>query len=181
MSTLDDAALINRCLEGDTGAFGELIDRYQRPLYNTALRMTGDSDEASDITQETFMKVYESLNEYRPEHKFFSWIYRILINETINHLKRRKQIQVLDDEIVSRGRLPDEEYEANMRSACFERALRELSFDYRMVVVLRYFNDMSYLEISEMLSLPEKTVKSRLYSARQNLGAILDRMGVVSL
>lgn len=178
MPTPDDATLIKQCLAGDTEAFGELIERYQKPLYNTALRMTGDAEEARDITQECFLKAYQRLSDYRPEHKFFSWIYRILLNDSINHLKQRKKVHGIEAEVASRAKLPDEEYDANRLSAVIEKALRELSFEHRMVIVLRYFNDMSYHEMSEVLALPEKTVKSRLYSARQLLGSSLERIGV---
>lgn len=179
MSTPDDAALIRMCLEGDTGAFDGLVDRYQRPLYNTALRMTGDTEAARDITQDTFVKAFERLREYKPEHKFFSWIYRILVNDTLNHLKQRKLTQGLDADYVSHEQLPDEEFDAQRRSELIEHALRALSFEQRVVIVMRHFNDMSYLEMSTILSLPEKTVKSRLYSARQNLAEMLSRMGVM--
>lgn len=158
-----------------------MIDRYQGPLFNTALRMTGDKEEAADLTQNAFLKAYERLGEYRTDHKFFSWIYRILVNETINALKQRRQTQTIEVEITSPNKLPDEEFDARRLSTRIERALRELSFEHRLVIVLRYFNDMSYHEMSEILTLPEKTVKSRLYSARQNLGALLDRMGVATL
>lgn len=180
MSTPDDAAVIRMCLEGDSNAFGILIDRYQRALYNTALRMTGDTEEAADISQETFVKAYQRLNEYRPEHKFFSWIYRILVNDTLNRLKQRNKTEAIETEITSSERLPDEQFDAKRQSNRIEIALRELAFDQRIVIVLRYFNDMSYQEMSAILSLPEKTVKSRLYSARQNLAALLTRMGVVA-
>jgi RNA polymerase sigma-70 factor (ECF subfamily) len=180
MSTPDDAAVIKMCLEGDSNAFGILIDRYQQPLYNTALRMTGDPEEAADISQETFVKAYQKLNEYRPDHKFFSWIYRILVNDTLNRLKQRNKTQGIEHEITSDERLPDEQFDAKRQSSRIESALRELAFDQRIVVVLLYFNDMSYQEMSVLLSVPEKTVKSRLYSARQNLASLLTRMGVVT-
>lgn len=180
MATPDDAAVIRMCLEGDSNAFGMLIDRYERALYNTALRMTGDTEEAADILQETFVKAYERLNEYRPEHKFFSWIYRILVNDTLNRLKQRSKIQDTEAELSSNEKMPDEQFDAKRQNARIEVALRELAFDQRIVIVLRYFNDMSYQEMSAILSLPEKTVKSRLYSARQNLAALLTRMGVVA-
>jgi RNA polymerase sigma-70 factor (ECF subfamily) len=179
MSTPDDAAVIRRCLEGDSNAFGILIDRYQKALFNTALRMTGDTEEAADISQETFVKAYQRLSEYRPEYKFFSWIYRILINDTLNRIKQRSKTQLIETEISSDDRLPDEQFDAKRQSIRIESALRELAFDQRIVIVLRYFNDMSYQEMSAILSLPEKTVKSRLYSARQNLASLLTRMGVV--
>lgn len=166
-------------MDGHSEAFDGLVDRYQRPLYNTALRMTGDSEEARDITQEAFVKAYERLSEYKPEHKFFSWVYRILINDTLNHLKQRKLTQGLDADYISQERLPDEEFDARRRSELIEHALRALSFEQRIVIVMRHFNDMSYLEMSTILSLPEKTVKSRLYSARQNLAALLSQMGAM--
>lgn len=178
MSAHDDAAVIAMCLQGDTDAYGELVDRYQRALYNTALRMTGDGEAARDITQDTFVKAFERLREYRPEHKFFSWIYRIMINDVLNLLKQRKLTQGLETEIVSERVAPDVEFDNKRQSERIESALRELSFDQRLVIVLRYFNDMSYQEISVILSLPEKTVKSRLYSARQNLATLLTQMGV---
>lgn len=181
MSTLDDAVLVRQCLGGDSAAFDTLVDRYQRPLYNTALRMTGDSEEARDITQNAFIKAYERLCDYRPEHKFFSWIYRILINDALNHLKQRKLTQGLDAEIASHQRPPDEEFDARRQSARIETALRELSFEQRVVIVMRYFNDMSYIEMGTILSLPEKTVKSRLYSARQNLATLLSQMGAMPI
>lgn len=180
MSTPDDAAVIRRCLEGDSNAFGILIDRYQKTLFNTALRMTGDTEEAADISQEAFVKAYQRLREYRPEHKFFSWIYRILVNDTLNRLKQRSKTQTIETEFTSDDRLPDEQFDAKRQSSRIESALRELAFDQRIVIVLRYFNDMTYQEMSAILSLPEKTVKSRLYSARQNLASLLTRMGVVT-
>lgn len=180
MSTPDDASVIRMCLEGDSNAFGILIDRYQRALFNTALRMTGDSEEAADISQETFVKAYQRLREYRPEHKFFSWIYRILVNDTLNRLKQRNKTQSIETDVTSDDRLPDEQFDAKRQSSRIESALRALAFDQRIVIVLRYFNDMTYQEMSAILSLPEKTVKSRLYSARQNLASLLTRMGVVS-
>ncbi len=178
MSTHDDADVIARCLQGDSEAYGELVDRYQKALYNTAFRMTGDTELARDITQETFVKAFERLREYRPEHKFFSWIYRIMLNDALNQLKQRRLTQVIETEIISERAAPDEEFDNKRQSERIERALRELAFDQRLVIVLRYFNDMSYQEMSVILSLPEKTVKSRLYSARQNLAVLLTQMGV---
>ena len=101
MSDSEDRSLIRRCLRGDTEAFGRLIDRYQGPLFNTALRITGDCEEAKDITQTIFIKAYEKLSSYKPEHKFFSWIYRMLINESINSVNRIKHIRGLDPNLLS--------------------------------------------------------------------------------
>jgi RNA polymerase sigma-70 factor (ECF subfamily) len=181
MTSRDDAQLVRLCRQGDAAAYGELIDRYQKPLFNTALRMTGDHEEARDITQSAFVKAYERLDSFNPEFKFFSWIYRILLNESLNTLKQRRQNADIDPDQLAHNRTPEGEYEAQKLSAEIDAALRSLALEYRVVIVLRHFNEMSYDEMSEILSIPAKTVKSRLYTARQNLAAILERMGVVSL
>lgn len=177
----DDAQLVRLCRDGDAAAFGELIDRYQKTLFNTALRITSDYEEARDITQSTFVKAYERLDSFNPEFKFFSWIYRILLNEALNALKQRRQNADVDPEQLAHDRTPERDFEAHKLSAKIDTALRALSLEYRVVIVLRHFNEMSYDEMSEILSIPAKTVKSRLYTARQNLAAILAEMGVVSL
>jgi RNA polymerase sigma-70 factor (ECF subfamily) len=103
-----------------------------------------------------------------------------LVNDTLNRLKQRSRIQETETDIATNEKPPDEQFDAKRQSDRIEVALRDLAFDQRIVIVLRYFNDMSYQEMSAILSLPEKTVKSRLYSARQNLAALLTRMGVVA-
>ncbi|MDX1555360.1 MAG: sigma-70 family RNA polymerase sigma factor, partial [Xanthomonadales bacterium] len=92
-----DQALIERCQRGDRRALEELLQQYQRPVFNVALRMLGNSDDAADITQTVFLKAFENLDHYNPEHKFFSWIYRIAINESINQINREKRTEPLDD------------------------------------------------------------------------------------
>jgi len=176
----DDAAVVRRCLDGDTAAFAALVDRYQKPLFNTALRMTGNYEEAQDIAQTVFVKAYMKLDTYRAEHKFFSWIYRMLVNESISALKQRKYTQAVDPDQIVGGKTPEEERHINEVNNNIQKALVELNFDYRLVIVLRYFNDMSYSEMSHVLDIPEKTVKSRLYTARQRLAEILQRKGIVS-
>jgi RNA polymerase sigma-70 factor (ECF subfamily) len=180
MSEMDDAAVVRQCLEGNTALFGTLIDRYQKPLFNTALRMTGDYEEARDIAQTVFVKAYMKLDTYRAEHKFFSWIYRMLVNESIGYLKQRKNYQALSPDILSDGKTPEEEHQSHEVSNTIQEALIELQFDYRLVIVLRYFNDMTYSEMSQVLEIPEKTVKSRLYSARQLLAKSLQQKGIES-
>ena len=180
MIECDDAALVRQCLEGDTVAFEALVDRYQKPLFNTALRMTGDFEEAKDITQTVFVKVFEKLNTYKPRHKLFSWIYRMLVNESINFLNRRDHYQGLDLNLVSENKTPEEQHQANELSDKIQNALIELQFDYRMVILLRYFNGMSYKEMSYILSAHEKTIKSRLYTARRLLADILQKRGIVA-
>lgn len=179
MSDRDDRNLIRRCLQGDTDAFGLLIDRYQGLLFNTALRMTGDYEEAKDITQNTFVKAYERLNTYKPEHKFFSWIYRMLVNDSINSLKRSRIHQALNPALASTKPTPDEFYRQSEENLRVQRALIQLPFDSRMVIVLHYFNDMPYQEMGDILNLDTRTVKSRLYTARHRLAVILGEKGIM--
>lgn len=173
-----EEALLDRCLEGDGGAFGRLIDRYQRVLFNVSLRMVGNREDASDITQTVFLKAWQAMGTFDRRHKFFSWIYRIMMNETLNHLSKRKRTEPLDEAMVSDGSGPDEDCARQRLRESIQSALLELSPDYRQVIVLRHFAELSYEEMSGVLRIPEKTVKSRLHTARQLLSDILPRHGI---
>jgi len=173
-----EEALLGRCLEGDGGAFGELIDRYQRVLFNVSLRMVGNREDALDITQTVFLKAWQAMGTFDRRHKFFSWIYRIMMNETLNHLSKRKRTEPLDETLVSDGSGPDEDCSRQRLRDLVQAALLELSPDYRQVIVLRHFAELSYEEMSGVLRIPEKTVKSRLHTARQLLSGILPRHGI---
>jgi len=164
-----DAKLVEDCRKGDTRAFEMLIGKYQKPVFNAALRMLGDRDDAADVAQTAFLKVFERLDTYNPDYRFYSWLYRIVINESIDVLNRRKRTTELDE-----GRLPDENtperaIRQSQLSARMQDALMTISADYRTVIVLKHFMDCTYQEISRILEIPEKTVKSRLFTARQLL------------
>lgn len=169
MSNSRDQALIKRCQRGDRRALEELLETYQRPVFNAAFRMLGNADDASDVTQTVFLKVFERLDRYDPAYKFFSWIYRIAINESINQVKRGRRETELDESQPSAERGPAEEVQLDDDSRRVQDALMTLQEDYRMVIVLRHFSELTYREISEVLHIPEITVKSRLYTARQIL------------
>jgi len=173
--------LLDRCLEGDGGAFGQLIDRYQRVLFNVSLRMVGNREDARDITQSVFLKAYENLGKFDRRHKFFSWVYRIMINESLNHLHKVRRMEPLDESLQSGGSGPEEECARHRLHDSIQAALLELSPDYRQVIVLRHFVQLSYLEMSGVLEVSEKTVKSRLHTARQLLGTIFSKRGIVRL
>jgi RNA polymerase sigma-70 factor (ECF subfamily) len=173
-----DQALIKRCQRGDGKALEELLGLYERPVYNAAYRILGNPDDAADATQVVFMKAFEHLGQYDPKYKFFSWIYRIAVNEAINQLKRGRYQQPLDDTEVATTRGPDATVEADDLSREIQDGLMGLTQDYRTVVVLRHFSECSYRQISEILKIPEKTVKSRLYSARQLMKDALQARGV---
>ena len=168
MVDTDDAAVAARCLAGDANAFEAIVTRYQRGLFNVALRMLGNYEDARDATQAAFIKAYEHLDTFDREQRFFSWLYRILKNECLNVLRGRRP-----SEAVSLGLQAadgEDPVEVRERHQAVQGALMALTVEYREVVVLRHFTDLSYDEIAATLGIPAKTVKSRLYSARQQLG-----------
>ena len=164
---------MQRCLEGDQGAAGALVDRYQQRLFNVALRMLGTVQDAEDVTQTVFLNAFTKLRTYDPKYRFFSWIYRMAVNESLNALKRRKPIVTLEHEIglQSSGAAADGAAEAADRLG---KALQTLKPDDRAVVVLKHFVSFSYQEIADVLEIPVQTVKSRLFTARERLRLALD-------
>jgi RNA polymerase sigma-70 factor (ECF subfamily) len=180
MSETEDVKLVKACLEGDTKAFGRLIDKYEKPLFNAALRIAGDYDDARDITQAAFISAYENLRDFNPEYKFFSWIYRMVVNEAINFANRKKSRTQLDPEMASDYKTPEDEHHENELCESVELAVAELPLDYRLVIIFRHWADLPYRDIGFVLDIPEKTVKSRLYSARRMLGKIMSRNGLVT-
>lgn len=169
----DDRLIVKLVLDGDVDAFGVLVERYQRPLFNAALRMVGDADEAKDVVQTAFVRAYDKLDSYKPQYKFFSWVYRIMVNRSLNVLAQRKPYEPLDSAIVSRAPSPEQEAEAADLEAQVQEALLQIAPHYREVIVLRHFLDLSYREMAEALDVPEKTVKSRLFTARRLLSGLL--------
>lgn len=172
--SLDDARIVRQCLDGDGAAFAALVDRYQGVLYNVAHRMLGNEEDARDAAQNAFIKAYEKLATYDPDRRFFSWLYRILTNECLN-VRRRPAMLALgaDTEAAAdRHKAPDG-VEAAERRRDVKRAILSLPPAYREVIVLRHFGSLSYEEMSDAIGVPVKTVKSRLYSARQQLAGAL--------
>jgi len=173
----DDATLVRRCLEGDRDAFEELVVRYQKPVFNAALRMLHEPADAMDVAQTTFLRAYEHLAKYDPRFKFYSWIYRIAINESLDALAARKPFEEIDDQTADESADPDREILGEQARRALEAALMRMTPELRTVIVLRHFLQLSYEEMGETLQLPSKTVKSRLYSARQLLHGQLIRCG----
>jgi RNA polymerase sigma-70 factor, ECF subfamily len=167
-----DRALVRRYLDGDNRAAAELVDRHQKAMFNLAYRMLGNVQDAEDVTQTVFCNAFVNMQSYDPKYRFFSWIYRMAVNESLNQLKRRKPITTLDKhaEIPVQGSASDDTTEAEERVGM---ALRDLKPDDRTVVVLRHFLSLSYEEIAEVLEVPARTVKSRLFTARDRLRLIL--------
>jgi RNA polymerase sigma-70 factor (ECF subfamily) len=170
----DDVALVQRSLGGDQRAFELLVERHQRGLFTVAARMLGNRDDAADATQNAFVRVYQHLGSYDPRHRFYSWIYRILVNECLNVLRGRRNANEPAESQIDPSAGPLEALQASERREQVQRALLSLQPELRAVIVLRHYAGLSYDEIGEALSgLPVKTVKSRLYTARQRLGELL--------
>jgi len=168
-----DEALVARCLGGETEAFESIVRRYQRVLFNAGYRLLGDREDARDVAQAALVKAYEKLGSFDPRYRFFSWIYRIAVNEALNTRDRRRPSAPLAADLPDAGRGPEAAIDARERSDSVQAALLRLGAEDREVIVLRHFAEMSYAEIGEALGLAEKTVKSRLHEARQRLGRML--------
>jgi len=171
-----DQILLERYRHGDREAFAAIVVRYQRPIYNAAWWVLRNADDARDVAQIVFMKVAERLDEYDPRYRFFSWIYRIAVNEALNVLRRNDREEPLDEAVEMAGPDGDDperrlsEAETNGR---IRNAVMTMSANDRTVLMLRHFSELSYQEIAGILDVDEKTVKSRLFEARQRLRGIL--------
>src|SRR2546423_9383821 len=171
-----DLVLVERCRTGDWSAFTELVIRYQRPIYNAAFWILRKPEDANDIAQAVFLRIAERLDEYDPRFKFFSWIYRIAVNESLNLLRRNAREDALDDDgdlAAPESGDPERQAGAAEVTRRIRSALTKLTPNDRVVLTLRHFSECSYEEIGQILDLNQKTVKSRLFEARQRLRALL--------
>lgn len=169
-----DAQLVARCVAGDVQAFEPLVLRYQRPLFNVAWRLLGNPEDARDVVQGALVKAWQKLASFDPRYRFFSWVYRIVVNEALNHRARRPAVAPLADDLRAPGTGPEAALHTRERALALHAALLDLSDHDRQVIVLRHFGELSYAEIGESLELDEKTVKSRLHEARRRLGKMLN-------
>jgi RNA polymerase sigma-70 factor (ECF subfamily) len=189
-NTLADGELVLTAVSGREAAFEELVRRYQRPIASYVYRMVGDYDAALDLTQEVFIKVYNSLSRYRSEFKFSTWIYKIAHNTAIDHLRRhtvRDQIMTTGGDgtrseiaVESRRLTPEQESEREERRSEIESVVQSLPAAYRELIVLRHSHDLSYDEIAEVTGLPLGTVKNRLFRAREAMRDLLVPRGITS-
>jgi RNA polymerase sigma-70 factor (ECF subfamily) len=187
-NTLADGELVLTAVSGREAAFEELVRRYQRPIASYVYRMVGDYDAALDLTQEVFIKVYNSLSRYRSEFKFSTWIYKIAHNPAIDHLRRhtvRDQIMTTGGDgtrseiaVESRRLTPEQESEREERRSEIESVVQSLPAAYRELIVLRHSHDLSYDEIAEVTGLPLGTVKNRLFRAREAMRDLLVPRGI---
>jgi RNA polymerase sigma-70 factor, ECF subfamily len=172
-----DEALIARCRNGDGEGFAALVSRYERPVFNLAFRMLGDREDARDVAQTAFLKALENLHRFDPQYRFFSWLYRIAMNEALDLIGRRGRqteltdVHAADDDLLADATAAD-------LGARVRGALGDLSPEHRAVLVLRHYQELSYEEIGTVLELPDATVKSRLFEARERLRVRLAGAGV---
>lgn len=176
MATVD-TQLVSQVRQGDRKAFAMLVARYEKPIFNAAYRMMNDADDAADVTQIAFTRAFEKIHTYDPSYKFFNWLYRITVNESLNTINRRKRRRTFEYDPPATPPTPDEDYKLNEMGRLLHTALQAMSFDHRVVIVLKHLMMLSYGEIAQILEIPEKTVKSRLYTARQVLRRQLQSQG----
>lgn len=169
---------IDRARRGDKLAFSQLVQAYQRPVYNLTYRMLGDSEEAEDAAQETFLRAYASLKQYNPEHKFSTWLFSIANHHCIDRLRKRRgnSVSIDDNSVLENltGDAPQPEHAAvaNERRVEVQHLLGRLEPEYRTPLILRYWEDYSYEEIAEVMQLSIPAVKSRLFRARQQMAEL---------
>ncbi|MFM1650607.1 RNA polymerase sigma factor [Brevibacillus sp. B_LB10_24] len=167
---LEEQELIVQILQGNQQAYAQIIDRYKSRLYAVLIKMVGQPQDAQDMLQEVFIKIYYKLNEYSPTGKFSAWIYRIAINHCLDELRRRKRelpnIPISDSD-HPHDDTPEKLYLEKEQAAAFQKILLSLPEDYRIVLLLRHSEQLSYREISETLMIPVNTVQVRLHRARK--------------
>ena len=175
-----DAMLVRACLAGDSTAYEVLVHRYSGPLFNAAYRITHSREDAVDATQNAFLKGYERLHTFNFAHRFFSWIYRIAVNEALDIAGRRRRDAGLELDAPPPAPDPAARYAEQERTRLLEQALLELKPRERAIIVLKHVQGMSYAEIAETLQIPEKRVKSRLFEARERLRQVMRQRGWLS-
>jgi RNA polymerase sigma-70 factor (ECF subfamily) len=163
-------------MRGDQGAFGDLVRAYQSAVYNLCYRMLGERGEAEDAAQEAFLRAYAHLDRYDGDRSFRTWVLSIASNHCIDRLRKRRLTWLSLDEslpphpaLASDAEEPEDAVIHTERNQAIQAMLAELTPEYRAAVVLRYWYDMSYTEIAEMLMTTESAIKSRLFRARQVL------------
>lgn len=185
---MTEQELVHSAQKGDTSAFGQLVEAHQSKIYSLCYRMTGNAEDAADLTQEVFLSAWRSLSRFQEQSSFGTWVYRMATNASIDFLRREKRRQVLsmtmeEDSEERQAQVPDERYsphrlleQKEARQAVVD-ALAALSPEHRQVLVLREMEGLSYQEVGQLLDLEEGTVKSRIARARLALRDFLIKSG----
>ena len=189
MTREEESRIVQKVLKGDVNAFETLVLAYEKSVYNIALRMTGNPEDASDMTQEAFIKAYNSLQSFRGDSKFSVWIYRIATNVCLDFLRSRSRkptvsLSVEDKDgdeveldVADESQSPEQLLDRQMTRESVRRGLETLTPEYRQILLLREIQGLSYDEISQCLGLEVGTVKSRIFRARKKLCAFLIQDG----
>ena len=182
----DDRRLIAECLNGRRDSFGELVSRYQARLYNAAVRLVDNLEDAADVVQDAFLNAYQSLRSFKGDSEFYTWLYRIAFNTAISLKRKQRTALSLDSPLAHhQGIEPDDHSEAARPGSAMERgedealvhtALAQLSDEHRDVLVMKEIDGMKYEEIAEILGVPIGTIRSRLHRARLELRDVLVRL-----
>lgn len=192
MTREQEAAIVRKVLGGDANAFETLVLEYEKNVYNIALRMTGNSEDAADMTQEAFIKAYNSLQSFRGDSKFSVWLYRIVSNVCLDFLRSKNRrptvsLSVVDDDgedaqldVADESQSPELLLDRKLTRDSVRRGLDSLPPDYRQILLLREIQGLSYDEIAQALSLEVGTVKSRIFRARKRLCTFLIDDGNIS-
>ena len=184
MTVFFENEIIRSVLRGNVNDFEKLVTAYEKNVYNIALRMVGDPDDAADMTQETFIKAYRALSGFRGDSKFSSWLYRIASNVCLDFLRSRSRhpqvsLSTVDEDDRATFELPDmrqnpeEQLMKKLGMEAVRRGLEQLPEQQRQILVLRELGGLSYAELAQTLGLEEGTVKSRIFRARKRLCALL--------
>lgn len=184
MTVLFENEIIRSVLRGNVNDFEKLVTAYEKNVYNIALKMVGDPDDAADMTQETFIKAYRALSGFRGDSKFSSWLYRIASNVCLDFLRSRSRhpqvsLSTVDEDDRATFELPDmrqnpeEQLMKKLGMEAVRRGLEQLPEQQRQILVLRELGGLSYAELAQTLGLEEGTVKSRIFRARKRLCALL--------
>lgn len=192
MTREQEAAIVRKVLGGDANAFETLVLEYEKNVYNIALRMTGNSEDAADMTQEAFIKAYNSLQSFRGDSKFSVWLYRIVSNVCLDFLRSKNRrptvsLSVEDNDgedaqldVADESQSPELLLDRKLTRDSVRRGLDSLPPDYRQILLLREIQGLSYDEIAQALSLEVGTVKSRIFRARKRLCTFLIDDGNIS-
>lgn len=192
MTREQEAAIVRKVLGGDANAFETLVLEYEKNVYNIALRMTGNSEDAADMTQEAFIKASNSLQSFRGDSKFSVWLYRIVSNVCLDFLRSKNRrptvsLSVEDDDgedaqldVADESQSPELLLDRKLTRDSVRRGLDSLPPDYRQILLLREIQGLSYDEIAQALSLEVGTVKSRIFRARKRLCTFLIDDGNIS-
>ena len=182
MNSTANSVLIKKARRGDGHAFGMLIENHERFVYNIVYRITGNFEDARDVSQEAFIKAFKNFSSYDESSAFSTWIYRIAVNTAIDHVRKKKRENnvsledyITDEKGENHKSSVEEKIVSDERMSDIIKALNALDEDFKTVVVLRDIEGMEYSQISEIIGCPEGTVKSRLSRARGKLRQIINK------